>query len=207
MTLLDPRLPGLDVSRETQEKLDHLVALLAKWSPRINLVSRTTLEDSWTRHILDSAQVFSVPEVHSGHWADFGSGGGFPGLVVAILAQELAPDLKVTLVESDQRKCVFLRTALRETNVDAQILSERIEKVSPLQADVISARALADLTVLLAFADRHMSKTGRAAFLKGANWKKELEAARESWKFDCAERKSITDPNAVVLSIGALTHV
>lgn len=207
MTLLDTRLPGLDVSRETQGKLDHLVALLAKWSPRINLVSRTTLEDSWTRHILDSAQVFSVPEVHSGHWADFGSGGGFPGLVVAILAQELAPDLKVTLVESDQRKSVFLRTALRETKVDAQILNERIEKVSPLQADVISARALADLTVLLAFADRHMSKTGRAVFLKGANWKKELEAARESWKFDCAERKSITDPNAVVLSIGALTHV
>ena len=207
MTLLDTRLPGLDVSRETQEKLEHLVTLLAKWSPRINLVSRTTLEDSWTRHILDSAQVFSVPEVHSGHWADFGSGGGFPGLVVAILAQELAPDLKVTLVESDQRKSVFLRTALRETKVDAQILSERIEKVSPLQADVISARALADLTVLLTFADRHMSKTGRAVFPKGANWKKELEAARESWKFDCAERKSITDPNAVVLSIGALTHV
>ncbi|EEX12989.1 16S rRNA methyltransferase GidB [Citreicella sp. SE45] len=204
---MDTRLPGLDVSRETQEKLDHLVALLAKWSPRINLVSRTTLEDSWTRHILDSAQVFSVPEVQSGHWADFGSGGGFPGLVVAILAQDLAPDLKVTLVESDQRKCVFLRTALRETKVDAQILSERIEKILPLRADVISARALADLTVLLAFADRHMSKTGRAVFLKGANWKKELKAARELWKFDCAERKSITDPNAVVLSIGALTHV
>lgn len=207
MTLLDTRLPGLDVSRETQEKLDHLVALLAKWSPRINLVSRTTLEDSWTRHILDSAQVFSVPDVRSGLWADFGSGGGFPGLVVAILAQELAPGLKVTLVESDQRKSVFLRTALRETDVDAKVLSKRIEKVPPLQADVISARALADLTVLLSFAERHMSKSGRAVFLKGANWKKELEAARESWKFDCAERKSITDPNAVVLSIGALTHV
>lgn len=207
MTVLDTRLPGLDVSRETQEKLDHLVALLAKWSPRINLVSRTTLEESWTRHILDSAQVFSVPDVRSGLWADFGSGGGFPGLVVAILAQELAPGLKVTLVESDQRKSVFLRTALRETDVEAQVLSERIEKVPPLQADVISARALADLTVLLSFADRHMSKTGRAVFLKGANWKKELEAARESWKFDCAERKSITNPNAVVLSIGALTHV
>lgn len=207
MTLLDTRLPGLNVSRETQEKLDHLVALLAKWSPRINLVSRTTLKDSWTRHILDSAQVFSVPDVRSGLWADFGSGGGFPGLVVAILAQELAPGLKVTLVESDRRKSVFLRTALRETDVDAQVLSERIEKVPPLQADVISARALADLTVLLSFADRHMSKTGRAVFLKGANWKKELKAARESWKFDCAERKSITDPNAVVLSIGALTHV
>ncbi|MBR9837601.1 MAG: 16S rRNA (guanine(527)-N(7))-methyltransferase RsmG [Rhodobacteraceae bacterium] len=207
MTLLDTRLPGLDVSRETQEKLDHLVALLAKWSPRINLVSRTTLEDSWTRHILDSAQVFSVPDVRSGLWADFGSGGGFPGLVVAILAQELAPGLKVTLVESDQRKSVFLRTALRETDVDAQVLSERIEKVPPLQADVISARALADLTVLLSYADRHMSRSGQAVFLKGANWKKELEAARESWKFDCAERKSITDPNAVVLSIGALTHV
>ncbi|MCR8549543.1 16S rRNA (guanine(527)-N(7))-methyltransferase RsmG [Salipiger sp. P9] len=207
MTLIDPRLPELDVSRETLDRLTHFVDLLEKWSPKINLVSRNTLSESWSRHIVDSAQVFQIPDRRSGRWADLGAGGGFPGLVVAILAQELAPDLEVVLVESDQRKGVFLRSVLRETGVSARVLVGRIEEIDPLNADVLSARALADLSTLMGFADRHLATTGQGVFLKGANWKKELDAARESWKFRCAQRTSITDPNAVVLTIGALTHV
>ncbi|MBN9886087.1 16S rRNA (guanine(527)-N(7))-methyltransferase RsmG [Salipiger abyssi] len=207
MTLLDSRLPDLDVSRETLDRLTHLSALLEKWSSKINLVSRATLEDLWTRHIVDSAQIFQSPRHHTGLWADLGSGGGFPGLVIAILAEELAPELDVTLVESDQRKAVFLRTALRETGVSGRVLVGRIEEIPPLKANILSARALADLPTLLSFTDRHLSPSGQALFLKGANWKKEVAAAGESWKFSCERRTSITDPNAVVLTIGALTHV
>ncbi|MGR3377478.1 16S rRNA (guanine(527)-N(7))-methyltransferase RsmG [Salipiger abyssi] len=207
MTLLDPRLPDLDVSRETLDRLSHLATLLEKWSPKINLVSRATLDDRWTRHIVDSAQIFQCPRHRGGLWADLGSGGGFPGLVVAILASELAPDLDVKLVESDQRKAVFLRTALRETETAGQVIVGRIEDIPPLRADILSARALADLSTLLSFAHRHLNPIGQALFLKGANWKKEIAAAEESWKFSCERRTSITDPNAVVLTIGALTHV
>lgn len=207
MSVLDDRLPALDVSRETLDRLRKLTDLLNKWSPKINLVAKGTLQKSWDRHIVDSAQVFEIPECRTGLWMDLGAGGGFPGLVVAILAAELAPDIRIALVESDRRKSVFLRTALRETGVTADVIADRIERIDPLNADILSARALADLKTLLSFADRHLSPSGEAVFLKGANWEKELAEAQESWKFRYTRRKSITDPNAVVLSIGALTHV
>lgn len=207
MTRLDDRLPELNVSRETQERLRHFASMLEKWSPRINLVAKSTLSDGWDRHIIDSAQVFDLRARESGLWADLGAGGGFPGLVVAILAHELAPDLSVALVESDQRKAVFLRSVLRETGVTADVKVARIEQLPPLNADILSARALADLPTLLGYAQRHLAPGGQGVFLKGANWEKEVAAARESWKFDLAQRTSVTDPNAVVLTIGELTHV
>lgn len=207
MSLLDARLPELNVSRETQERLHHFASMLEKWSPKINLVAKSTLSDGWNRHIIDSAQVFGLRKQDTGLWADLGAGGGFPGLVVAILAHELAPEMKVALVESDQRKAVFLRSVLRETGVSADVKVARIEQLAPLEADFLSARALADLPTLLSFSERHLAPTGLGVFLKGANWEKEVAAARESWKFDLAQRTSITDPNAVVLTIGELTHV
>ncbi|WP_417740880.1 16S rRNA (guanine(527)-N(7))-methyltransferase RsmG [Salipiger sp.] len=207
MSLLDARLPGLDVSRETQERLHHFASMLEKWSPKINLVAKSTLADGWNRHIIDSAQVFELRNKDEGLWADLGAGGGFPGLVVAILAHELAPDLKVALVESDQRKAVFLRSVLRETGVIAEVKVARIEQLDPLGADILSARALADLPKLLTFAKRHLASYGQGVFLKGATWQDEVDEARKSWNFDVVQRTSITDPNAVVLTIGELTHV
>ncbi|MCA0962577.1 16S rRNA (guanine(527)-N(7))-methyltransferase RsmG [Salipiger bermudensis] len=207
MSLLDARLPGLDVSRETQERLHHFASMLEKWSPKINLVAKSTLADGWNRHIIDSAQVFELRNKDEGFWADLGAGGGFPGLVVAILAHELAPKLKVALVESDQRKAVFLRSVLRETGVSADVKVARIEQLAPLEADILSARALADLPKLLSFSKRHLAPDGQSVFLKGATWQDEVAEARKSWNFHVVQRTSITDPNAVVLTIGELTHV
>ena len=170
----------LDVSRETFEKLEAFGELVRKWNPRINLVSKSSLEDLWTRHILDSVQVFNLAE-GSGVWVDLGSGGGFPGIVVSILNQE-ERHFDVTLVESDQRKCAFLRTAIRELTLEASVKNERIEEVKSLNADVLSARALADLTKLLGFAELHLKPEGTALFPKGQSWQREGEEARLSWK-------------------------
>ena len=115
------RLGTLVVSRETMDRLNTYSELLKKWNPKINLVSRFTLDDLWSRHMLDSAQIFSLADNKPDHWIDLGSGGGFPGLVIAILAKELMPNLTVTLVESDQRKCAFLRTVSRETNLKTKV--------------------------------------------------------------------------------------
>lgn len=104
------RLIGLDVSRETSQRLSALVALLIKWNKAINLVSKDTVGEIWSRHILDSAQIFNLG-CKASLWADLGSGGGFPGLVVAVLAAEKAPHMQIVLVESDQRKAAFLRQA------------------------------------------------------------------------------------------------
>ena len=134
--------PGFDVSRETFERLEKLQELLTKWNPRINLVSKATLDDAWERHILDSVQVFTALGRDFRHWTDIGSGGGFPGLVIAILMNEKNPDAKLTMIESDQRKCAFLRTVLRETGVSGTVLSKRIEQAEPQNADVVSARGV-----------------------------------------------------------------
>ncbi|MEM6481232.1 MAG: 16S rRNA (guanine(527)-N(7))-methyltransferase RsmG [Pseudomonadota bacterium] len=196
-----PALPGLNVSRETIERLLLYQRLVEKWNPRINLVSRETLGDIWQRHFVDSAQLFQNVKNRTFHWVDLGSGAGFPGLVIAILAHETGVPARVTLVESDARKAVFLKTVLRETGVKARVIRDRIENIDPLGADVLSARALAELTILLGYAAQHLSTDGLALFPKGKNWRKEVEDAQSKWCFECEIDRSSTNPNSVILRV------
>lgn len=196
-----------NVSRETFDKLSTLASLLEKWNPKINLVSKNSIEDLWQRHIQDSIQVFDLIPDQKGSWVDIGSGGGFPGLVVAILNSGLSYPFQVSLIESDIRKCSFLRTALRETGVKATVLTQRIEAVDPQEADVLSARALADLSLLCEFSERHLSETGTALFPKGVNWKKEVEEASKSWSFTHEISKSSTQEGAVILKLRDIKRV
>lgn len=202
----DELLGRVDVSRETIERLEIFDDLIRKWNPKINLVSRKSLDDLWTRHIIDSIQVFRSVEAPAS-WVDIGSGGGFPGVIVGILAETEAPEMKITLIESDQRKSVFLRTAARLCGLKFSVLSERIEAVQPQQAGVLSARALADLTDLLNFADLHLANSGTAVFPKGESWKKEVEKAKQQWRFDYEPITSLTEPNAVILKIKGVVRV
>lgn len=190
-----------DVSRETQERLEVYGALLRKWNPRINLVSKTSLDDMWSRHFADSAQIHPLVRHPVDHWVDLGAGGGFPGLVIAILAQEHGSPRRVTLIESDARKAAFLRVVIRETGVSATVINERIEKTEPQNATVLSARALADLDGLLGFAEQHLASDGTALFPKGARWGVELKAAQRKWRFDYQLAKSVTGTGPVVFAI------
>jgi 16S rRNA (guanine527-N7)-methyltransferase len=198
---------ALNVSHETMTRLERYATLLEKWNPAINLVSRASLADLWTRHFLDSAQIFALRPKGARSWVDLGSGGGFPGLVVAVLAAEAAPDLRVTLVESDSRKAAFLATAAHDLRLSVTVKAERIEKLAPLGGDVVSARALAPLTDLLGYTARHLARGGRALFLKGATYPQELAAALAKWSFDVHTYPSRTDAAGVVLSIGDISHV
>jgi 16S rRNA (guanine527-N7)-methyltransferase len=197
---------GLDVSRETSERLERYADLVKRWNPKINLVSRASLDQLWTRHIIDSAQLFALRPTDARHWADLGSGGGFPGLVIAALAAEAAPDLRVTLVESDSRKAAFLATAARELGLTVTVKPERIEALAPLGADVLSARALAPLDTLLGYASRHLAPAGRALFPKGARAEEEIAAARKHWAFDLHRHPSKTAADGAILEIGAIAH-
>ncbi|SHJ86143.1 16S rRNA (guanine527-N7)-methyltransferase [Shimia gijangensis] len=203
----DRVLEQLNVSRETSDRLKILADLLLKWNPRINLVSKSTLDTLWTRHILDSAQIYHMAEHPVGHWVDIGSGGGFPGLVVALMSSESHSPVRVTLIESDQRKCAFLRTVLRETGVQGTILTKRIEQADPQAADILSARALADLSALFSFAERHLAPNGTALFQKGASWQKEVQNAQESWSFDFDVITSRTEPSSVILKVKDIRRV
>ncbi|WP_298968826.1 16S rRNA (guanine(527)-N(7))-methyltransferase RsmG [uncultured Roseobacter sp.] len=190
----------LNVSRETLNRLELFHGLLKKWNTKINLVSKSSISDAWERHINDSLQVYH----HAGDeivWSDIGSGGGLPGLVVAILAKEFHPDRHVTMVESDIRKSTFLRTVIRELDLKASVLVSRIEQTTPMSAEILSARALADLDQLLRYAEIHLTPSGRAFFFKGETWEKEVETARKSWSFDLVAHKSKTNPNAAILEV------
>lgn len=201
MTVAEDSVGGLVVSRETFAALRALEALVRRWTPAINLVSKATLPDLWTRHIVDSAQIFAFRPDGARRWVDLGSGGGFPGLVVAILARELCPDLSVTLVESDLRKATFLRQAAQSLQLVVDVRSQRIESLPDLHADVLSARALAPLSDLIAYAGRLLRPGGIAIFPKGARFSEELAAARRAWVFDVDTRPSLSDAEAAILVI------
>jgi 16S rRNA (guanine527-N7)-methyltransferase len=202
MTAVDKRsVGGVDVSRETFDALKAYEVLVRRWNSAINLVSKSSLPDLWERHIEDSAQVFRFGPATAASWADLGSGGGFPGLVVAILARELRPALQVVLVEADSRKAVFLRQVVQTLGLSSIVRNERIESLDQLEADVLSARALTALPDLLGYADKHLRPGGVAVFPKGARFRDELLQARKSWDFDVDIEPSLADPEAAILVI------
>ena len=201
MTVAEDSVGGLVVSRETFAALQALEALVRRWNPAINLVSKTTLPDLWSRHVVDSAQIFAFRPKGARTWVDLGSGGGFPGLVVAVLARELSPEMSVTLVESDLRKATFLRQAAQSLGLVVDVRSQRIESLPNLHADVVSARALAPLADLVGYAARLLRPGGTAIFPKGARFAEELAAARSAWDFDVDTRPSLSDGEAAILVI------
>ncbi|MHA3979683.1 16S rRNA (guanine(527)-N(7))-methyltransferase RsmG [Halovulum sp. GXIMD14794] len=192
----------LNVSRETCDRLAAYVALLTKWTRKINLISQNTVDEVWTRHILDSAQLWAHAPAKGTKWLDIGTGGGLPGLVIAILSKELRPDLEVILLESDQRKGAFLLTAVRELSLNARVVSDRIESAPPQGADIISARALAPLVKLLEFAERHAAPGAVCLFPKGRTHAEELTEAKRFWHVSAKAVPSLTDPASVLLEIG-----
>ena len=196
----------IDVSRETIVLLQRLGLLVEKWNKSINLISKKTVPEIWNRHILDSAQIFYANKKSFKKWLDMGSGAGFPGLVVAILAQDKNIGGETVLVESDKRKCVFLSTVKRELNLNLSVINNRIESCDRQQADVISARALADLPSLLDLSFNHLSDDTTLIFSKGKSWKEELVAAEKTWNFSWEAVTSITDAKSVVLKIGELSR-
>ena len=185
------------VSRETIERLSAYAALLVKWQARINLVSAATIDDLWRRHMLDSAQLLALLPSGATSLIDLGSGAGFPGLVLAILGIS-----EVHLIESDQRKCVFLAEAARAAGVKPIIHNKRIEAVEYLHAGVVTARACAPLNQLLTYAQKFLWHDGKALFLKGAAVEEELTGAGKNWQMVVERFPSASDPTGCILRIG-----
>ncbi len=191
----------VDVSRETRDRLEALVLTLGRWQKAINLVGKATLEDVWLRHVLDSAQLLPLLPKGAKSLTDLGSGGGFPGLVLAALR----PELDVTLIEADARKGAYLAEAARRMELAKMpnIVIGRIEAVAPAPADVLTARALAPLGQILAWAARHKTATTICLFHKGKGWQAELTEAMKGWEIEAKPFSSVTDRDAVILRIGS----
>ncbi|MDQ2102944.1 16S rRNA (guanine(527)-N(7))-methyltransferase RsmG [Azospirillum isscasi] len=190
------------VSRETLDRLAAYEATLRKWQPKINLVGPSTLPDAWRRHFLDSAQLHPLLPEGARVLVDLGSGAGFPGLVLAIMG---VPE--VHLVESDSRKCAFLREAARAAGTQVTVHNKRIEAVAPIAADVVTARALAPLNDLLGWAYPFIQERGAALFPKGQNVAEELTDTTKCWKMRTERFDSRTDPTGTILRVSGIARV
>ncbi len=181
------------VSRETEATLDQFVELFLRWQRAVQLVANSTLAQLWTRHIADSLQLLALAS-DAKVWADLGSGGGFPGLVVAIALKE-KPGAKVHLIESDQRKAAFLREAARTLDLPIMIHVKRIEEeAEPIPGlEIVTARALAPMPELLELAHPFLKDGAKGLFMKGANVDNELTAATKSWSIKSTIVPSNTD--------------
>ncbi len=204
------------VSHETALRFEIWRALLEKWSTRINLVSRPTLADFWSRHALDSAQVAGfVPDTEKNtsprRWVDVGSGAGFPGLAAALVLEGAGRADEVHLVESDQRKAAFLGEAVRATGSRAKVHACRIETMPAGLVgegfDVVTARACAPLETLLGYVLALWKDETVGVFLKGREAELELTLASKSWRFQSELQPSRSDPSGRVVLIERLEHV
>ncbi len=189
----------MNLTAEQNNKLEQYVVILQKWQKTINLVSKSTIDDIWERHIEDSAQLSPLIKKNL-NILDMGSGGGFPGMVLAIIR----PDLNITLVESDSRKCAFLQSVSRETSTVVSIINERIETINLTSPpDIISARALSSIDNLLNYSWPHI-KTNPALkciFLKGEKADLEIEDAQKSFNFNYNTIRSVTNSQAKIIEI------
>lgn len=201
-SLLQTAVPN--VSRETFERLLKYEALFLKWSKAINLASPSTLQEFWSRHIVDSAQIADLHPMR-GKWVDIGSGGGLPGIVLAIFLTEAgAPPLH--LVESNGKKAAFLRSALTETGAKGIVSNQRVADAVPKigHADIVTARALASLTELLAMAEDWLTGGATGLFHKGRDFQREITEARGGWEFDLIEHASVVETDSVIVEISNL---
>jgi 16S rRNA (guanine527-N7)-methyltransferase len=193
------------VSRETIERLETYRLLLERWQAKTNLVSPGTLSDFWIRHVADSLLVKRIAP-HALRFADFGSGGGFPGMVLAIVQAEM-PDARHFLIESNQKKCAFLRVVAHETGAPAKVYNDRIESVtkrivgSDAKIEIVTARALAPMAKLLDLAEPLLAAGAVGLFHKGREYRSELEECNGLWRYDLVVHESGIEPGSVLLEV------
>ena len=190
------------VSRETEARLDRYIALLLEWQSKTNLIAPSTLTTIWTRHVADSLQLLDLA-LSGQRWIDIGSGGGFPGIVLACALAE-RPDSAIHLVERNAKKAAFLREALRVAGAPGTVHLGEIENFvdsNPPAADYITARALAPLNVLLTLTAPLIGRGAKALFLKGQDVAAELTDATKYWTVQSKLHPSRTSPNSWILEI------
>ena len=187
------------VSHETMAKLDRYGEMLTEWNAKFNLIAESTLPIIWQRHFLDSAQLIKYFPNNVQTVTDLGSGAGFPGIILSIIGS-----FKVSLIESIGKKANFLRAVIGELDLNADVHSVRIESMHGVKFDIVTARALKPLPLLLKLAMPLIKKDSVAVFLKGQKLDAELTESSKYWKFDHEIFQSLSDPSGRVLKISNL---
>ena len=193
------------VSRETITSLKKYENYLIKSNKTLNLIGKSTINQIWIRHFLDSSQVIDFIDKNERDLVDLGSGAGFPGLVIAIMAKDRKIPLKVKLIEKSPRKTFFLREIIKSLNLKVEVLNLNVLKQpGKLEADLISARAFKPLKIILQFLDRNTEKWKKIFLFLGKTGQDELLQASKSWYIKYKQRMSVTSNDSIVIEINQL---
>ena len=193
------------VSRETITSLKKYENYLIKSNKTLNLIGKSTINQIWIRHFLDSSQVIDFIDKNERDLVDLGSGAGFPGLVIAIMAKDRKIPLKVKLIEKSPRKAFFLREIIKSLNLKVEVLNLNVlNQPGKLEADLISARAFKPLKIILQFLDRNTEKWKKIFLFLGKTGQDELLQASKSWDIKYKQRMSITSSDSIVIEINKL---
>ena len=191
------------VSRETCNELESLISMIQEKNKKINIISREIFEKEQIRerHIIDSAQIIDFVDLNYHTTSDLGTGGGMPGLIVAIVMKKLKKNMKINLFEKSYHKCVFLREVSKKLKLNTEIIQKDIFKVKNIETGTIMSRAFKPMPIILNLIKENFTKYKNVIFFMGNNGKKILNETLKEWDLDYDEKKSLTSDNSFILNI------
>ena len=197
------QIPNFNVSRETCNELESLIKMIQEKNREINIISKKTCqrETIRQRHIIDSAQIIDFIDLNSNTTSDLGSGGGMPGLIVAILMKKLKNSMKIKLYEKSYHKCVFLREVSKKLRLNTEIIQKDIFEVKNIETGTIMSRAFKPMPVILDLVHKNFKKYENLVLFMGESGRKILNESLKNWNLDYEEKKSLTNENSFLLSI------
>ena len=197
------KIPNLDVSRETCNDLETLISMIREKNREINLISKKTSEKTTIRdrHIIDSAQIIDIVDLNSNTTSDLGTGGGMPGLVIAVMMKKLKNKMKINLYEKSHHKCIFLKEVSKKLKLNTEIIQKDIFTVKNIETGTIMSRAFKPMPVLLDLVNQNFNKYKNVIFFMGNKGRKILNDTLKEWDLDYDEKKSLTSDNSFILNI------
>ena len=197
------KIPSLDVSRETCNDLETLISMIREKNREINLISKKTSEKTTIRdrHILDSAQIIDIVDLNSNTTSDLGTGGGMPGLVIAVMMKKLKNKMKINLYEKSHHKCIFLREVSKKLKLNTEIIQKDIFTVKNIETGTIMSRAFKPMPVILNLVNENFKKYKNIIFFMGNSGRKTLNDVLQEWDLDYEEKKSLTNEDSFILNV------
>ena len=197
------KIPNLNVSRETCNDLECLISMIQEKNKEINIISKKT-DEKWAireRHIFDSAQIIDFVDLNSNTTSDLGTGGGMPGLIVAIAMKKIKNTMKINLYEKSHKKCVFLKEVSKKLNLNTEIIHKDIFTVKNIETGTIMSRAFKPMPVILNLVRENFKKYKNIIFFMGSSGKKILNETLKEWDLDYEVKKSLTNDESFILNI------
>ena len=197
------KISSLNVSRETCNDLENLISMIQEKNRKINLISREMFEkeEIRERHIIDSAQIIDFVDLNTNTTCDLGTGGGMPGLIVAIVMKKLKNDMKINLYEKSYHKCVFLREVSKKLNLNTDVIQKDIFTIKNIETGTIMSRAFKPMPVILDLVNQNFRKYKNVVLFMGSTGKKILHDSLKEWDLNYEEKKSLTKDESFILNI------